>query len=685
MSFSSIPLSSQSAPIDEYVVLWTADKYKKLKKWHDGYLRYHTFNKRLMVYDHMMNKVCDKFLPEPEPIDVGDELIFDNHLITIEDVKGRQAQDLRPLFEKTVDRRSERSKTATPVRKVSAEAVTGQSPSPALLRTIRSRPPTGDVHPVYPSSLSRPPTVEPSVPPSVVPQKRTAQGPPKVQKIVYPPFSVPKLKNSPATSSKDALATPSRPPKPAAQARKKPSPREPEEPAAEVQLPTGLHIAKDIFEADENEDLEMLELDLDGSDFAARPKPKAGARPNAPPPFKPPVKPPVPKQNAPVQKQTKPEEKRKKTPTPPQEDIPEAPESPGPIAPIETILDTPIQTEVTSARSPARRRTITPCQPSPTTNIAPVIFSSSSQFNIPSQAKSPSPEPSPEPVNPSAEELPPKRLTLSSASSRNKRRLLCGPSGRVSIGDTESVPARPVSTLSILDTFPKDGLSDRPPAERSTKKAKRKAPLDAAENTSAKMTKQRPYKAPPKKSPESNDVDVKLEDPAELGAAERPEPVKKPRTPVNNIDPPRIKQEPRDDMLDMEISDAEQPKLEERRPEPIVPNNRMRKEKKSSLQIFSSDDDELDDPKTGIAPKKVDAVKQVSKRSGWSRRPPLSDFDSSDSSDEFEMLRSSAIPKGLVEESRNRIQMRQQRVPETSRVWMENEGVVGTVPGQVHR
>ncbi|KAF8443416.1 hypothetical protein BGX38DRAFT_755632 [Terfezia claveryi] len=43
--------ASQTAPIDEFRILWTSQKKQKLKKWQDGLLRFHTYNKRMIVYD----------------------------------------------------------------------------------------------------------------------------------------------------------------------------------------------------------------------------------------------------------------------------------------------------------------------------------------------------------------------------------------------------------------------------------------------------------------------------------------------------------------------------------------------------------------------------------------------------------------------------------------------------------
>ena len=57
MSFSDIPLTSQTAPVLEFVVLWTNMKTQKNKRWNDGILKLHIFNKRVMVYDEAMHLV----------------------------------------------------------------------------------------------------------------------------------------------------------------------------------------------------------------------------------------------------------------------------------------------------------------------------------------------------------------------------------------------------------------------------------------------------------------------------------------------------------------------------------------------------------------------------------------------------------------------------------------------------
>ncbi|KAH8146855.1 uncharacterized protein LAJ45_09229 [Morchella importuna] len=99
--------SSQAAPIDEYRVLWTAQKKQKLKKWHDGFLRFHKFNKRLLVYDDARHLVADMYLRGRDTIEEGDDLEFENHLVTVEDFKGTVVQDLTPLFTSVVKRKQQ--------------------------------------------------------------------------------------------------------------------------------------------------------------------------------------------------------------------------------------------------------------------------------------------------------------------------------------------------------------------------------------------------------------------------------------------------------------------------------------------------------------------------------------------------------------------------------------------------
>jgi hypothetical protein len=55
----SIPPSQNTAPVLEFNCLYTHDIRRKQKRWQDGFLRFHTFNKRVMVYDVPRNFIGD--------------------------------------------------------------------------------------------------------------------------------------------------------------------------------------------------------------------------------------------------------------------------------------------------------------------------------------------------------------------------------------------------------------------------------------------------------------------------------------------------------------------------------------------------------------------------------------------------------------------------------------------------
>ncbi|KAF3288728.1 hypothetical protein TWF970_005784 [Orbilia oligospora] len=622
MSFASIPPTSHSAPIDEYIVLWTADKYKKLKKWHDGYLRYHTFNKRLMVYDHLMNKVCDKFLPEPEPIDVGDELIFDSHLVTIEDIKGRQTQDLRPLFEKTVDRRKERGSTTTPIRTVGTPASSEQSPTPTLLRTIQSRPSTGHGRPVYPSPVARPSPreVESNV---VVPQKRTSQGAPIVQKISYKPFKVSRVEGSDISPVQTKITKNSS----GAVIKNRGRPK------SVTQVSPDLGLATNILDADD--DIEMLELDLERSDFAQRPKPSGRILPNAPPPFKPPR----PQSTAQNGTEHRPDDMQEELPLPPplaRTVVPVSqvtnPLGSSPRIPPSTITN--YSQELLSSPSFRSRP-----------NVPPILAQKTPKKKDSSPIVPPSPVPSPDLVPEEVQES--GRLTLPSATSRSRRKLLCGPSGRASKMVSLS---RPVSTLSILDTFPKGSGSSEPVGSGVVDKKPRnetKLSVPPLKTNSARVPERPgfPNTNPTgQNAPKRSSLDLP-------GKTNPPEGHWKPLW--NHNSGPGGSNSPDDQTPhhrgapDIKVSEQDDK------------SNKKSQNKSPKLCIFSSDEEDLDIMVSKPAPKKL-----------RTSLPP----DSDSSGDEFEPMRSSAVPKHLVGQSRNVKLQSCQAVSEASRVWREGEG-----------
>lgn len=97
-SISSQPVT---ASVIKFRCLYTHDLRRKSKRWQDGYLRYHAFNKRIMVYDEQGNYIGDHHWRSGEDVQDGDELELDKGaLIQVGERMGTTQQDLSNLFEK---------------------------------------------------------------------------------------------------------------------------------------------------------------------------------------------------------------------------------------------------------------------------------------------------------------------------------------------------------------------------------------------------------------------------------------------------------------------------------------------------------------------------------------------------------------------------------------------------------
>lgn len=98
------PVSSQSpvtASVVKFRCLYTHDLRRKSKRWQDGYLRYHAFNKRVMVYDDHGNYIGDHHWRSTDEVQDGDELELDKGvLIEVGERMGTTQQDISNLFEK---------------------------------------------------------------------------------------------------------------------------------------------------------------------------------------------------------------------------------------------------------------------------------------------------------------------------------------------------------------------------------------------------------------------------------------------------------------------------------------------------------------------------------------------------------------------------------------------------------
>lgn len=96
-----VPASQNTAPIVEHRCLYSYDLRRKQKRWQDGHLRFHTFNKRVMVYDVPRNYIGDTHWRESDLVQDGDEFELDRGvLIQVGEVLGSVTQDLSALLEK---------------------------------------------------------------------------------------------------------------------------------------------------------------------------------------------------------------------------------------------------------------------------------------------------------------------------------------------------------------------------------------------------------------------------------------------------------------------------------------------------------------------------------------------------------------------------------------------------------
>jgi len=131
--------TQNTAPVLDFRCLYTFDLRRKQKRWQDGLARFHTFNKRVMVYDEPRNFIGDTHWREAEPIQDGDELQLDKGvLIQVGEPTGKMDQDISGLFEKrrAKEMESEGSSPArAPVTQTAPSSMAkGSTTAPSQLR-----------------------------------------------------------------------------------------------------------------------------------------------------------------------------------------------------------------------------------------------------------------------------------------------------------------------------------------------------------------------------------------------------------------------------------------------------------------------------------------------------------------------------------------------------------------------
>jgi hypothetical protein len=93
--------TQNTAPVHEFRCLYTRDLHKKSKKWHDGSTRFHTFNRRVMVYDDARNFIGDLHYRQEEDFGEGIEIRLDRGvLVEVGEPLGQTQTDLAPILER---------------------------------------------------------------------------------------------------------------------------------------------------------------------------------------------------------------------------------------------------------------------------------------------------------------------------------------------------------------------------------------------------------------------------------------------------------------------------------------------------------------------------------------------------------------------------------------------------------
>lgn len=132
----SVPASQNTAPVLEFRCLYTHDLRRKSKRWQDGILRFHTFNKRVMVYDDTRNFIGDTHWRDQGAVEDGYELELEKGvLVQVGEAVGSMEQDLTELFEKRKTHHE-----ATPARVVTLPGPTPSTRGPPAAPLTQLRP-----------------------------------------------------------------------------------------------------------------------------------------------------------------------------------------------------------------------------------------------------------------------------------------------------------------------------------------------------------------------------------------------------------------------------------------------------------------------------------------------------------------------------------------------------------------
>lgn len=122
--------SQNTASVVRFRCLYTHDLRRKAKRWQDGYLRYHTFNKRIMVFDEPGNFIGDRHWRQDEMIQDGDEFELDKGvLVQVAECMEKTETDLTPLFETRKASQGSPSQSSQQAKKVPVRSAVSSSQS----------------------------------------------------------------------------------------------------------------------------------------------------------------------------------------------------------------------------------------------------------------------------------------------------------------------------------------------------------------------------------------------------------------------------------------------------------------------------------------------------------------------------------------------------------------------------
>ncbi|CAM1501574.1 Fc.00g035580.m01.CDS01 [Cosmosporella sp. VM-42] len=132
-----------SATVYDFICLFTHDLKRKQKRWQDGVLKYHTFNKRIMVHDDRGHFIGDAHWQSECDLGEGDEFELDrgSAIVQVSDCAGQREQDLTELLDKRakdVERRRASANARTPIP--SAAAITPGRQDQSAHFQLRHRP-----------------------------------------------------------------------------------------------------------------------------------------------------------------------------------------------------------------------------------------------------------------------------------------------------------------------------------------------------------------------------------------------------------------------------------------------------------------------------------------------------------------------------------------------------------------